>query len=281
MIDIDKIRQIRENGVPAVIATVTKISGSVPRSPGTSMIIFEDGTCSGTVGGGALEKMVIAEAAKVMKKGVSRSVSFNLGASAGGGAKGSIDTGMACGGRTEIFLDLYKPLLKLFICGAGHIGQVMARLSKIMKWECELVDNRKEYLKKTALKNASFVSSYKKAFNGKKIDSGTAVIIVTHNHAGDRDCLRGALKTKSFYIGVIGSRSKVPAVFAGLPVDGRVFSPIGLDLGGESPEEISLCITAEIMKFRNKTLGGHLRIPPLKALRPPRRMRRGGGRKSK
>ena len=254
MIDIDKMKAIGEKGIPAVIATVTKSAGSVPRSPGASMVIFSGGSTSGTVGGGALEKMVIAEAADVLKKGVSRSVLFNLDASK---KKNHVSTGMICGGQTEVFLDVYKPPVKLFICGAGHIGKKMAQLSKIMKWEYEIVDNRKEYLKK----NTSLVSSYKKAFNKKNIGADTAVVIVTHGHAGDADCLEGALSTKAFYIGIIGSLSNVPAVFAGLPVDGRVFSPIGLELGGESPEEIAFCITAEIMKIRNKTSGGHLRIP--------------------
>ncbi len=290
MIDIDKMKAIGEKGIPAVIATVTKSSGSVPRSPGASMVIFSDGSSSGTVGGGALEKMVIAEAANVLKKGASCSVSFNLGESkklkARRGVKNHINTGMICGGRTEVFLDVYKPPVKLFICGAGHIGKVMAHLAKILKWKCEIVDNRKDYLKKTALKNASFVSSYKKAFDKKKIGSDTAVIIVTHGHAGDADCLEEALKTKAFYIGMIGSRTKVPAAFektrkAGVPVDDRVYAPVGIELGGESPEEIALCITAEIMKVRNRTLGGHLRIPPLKCCIRRGGVRRGGGRKSK
>jgi len=283
MIDIDKMKDIGEKGIPAVIATVTKSAGSVPRSPGASMVIFSGGSISGTVGGGALEKMVIAEAADVLKKGVSRSVLFNLGASK---KKNHVSTGMICGGRTEVFLDVYKPPVKLFICGAGHIGKKMAQLSKIMKWECQIVDNRKDYLKKTDLKKAYFVSSYKKAFNKRNIGADTAVVIVTHGHAGDADCLEGALKTKAFYIGMIGSRTKVPDTFkkvrkAGATVDERVYAPIGIELGGESPEEIAFCITAEIMKIRNKTSGGHLRIPLLKCYIRRGGVRRGGGRKSK
>ncbi len=107
----------------------------------------------------------------------------------------------------------------------------------------------------------------KKHLIRKKIGSDTAVIVVTHGHTGDADCLAGALKTKAFYIGMIGSRVKVPATFAklrkaGTNIDSRVYAPVGMDLGGESPEEIALCIAAEIMKVRNNTLGGHLRIPP-------------------
>jgi len=276
MIDIDKMKDIGEKGIPAVIATITKSTGSVPRSPGASMVIFSDGSCSGTVGGGALEKMVIDEARSVLKKGVSRSVAFNLNASK---KKNHVSTGMICGGRTEIFLDVYSPPVKLLVCGAGHIGKKMVRLSKIMKWECAVVDNRKEYLKESGLKNAFFVSSYKKAFDKKNVDSSTAVIVVTHGHAGDAECLKAALSTKAFYIGMIGSRTKVPETFekvrkAGVTVDGRVYAPVGIELGGESPGEIALCIAAEIMKVRNRTSGGHLRIPPLK-------VRRGGGRKTK
>ncbi|MBU4134183.1 XdhC/CoxI family protein, partial [bacterium] len=257
MIDMDIIKAVREKGIPAVIATVIKSAGSVPRSPGASMAVFSDGSCLGTVGGGALEKMVIDEAALVLKKGVSRSVSFNLGGSknlkvrsAGPaslrGVKDYVSTGMICGGKTEVFLDIYKPPMKLFICGAGHIGKVMAKLSEILKWQYEIVDNRKEYLKNTGLKNASVVSSYKKALDKKKIGSDTAVVIVTHGHTGDADCLEAALQTKAFYIGMIGSHTKVPATFektrkAGAEVDSRVYAPVGIELGGESPEEIALC----------------------------------------
>ncbi|PKN00428.1 MAG: hypothetical protein CVU78_00975 [Elusimicrobia bacterium HGW-Elusimicrobia-2] len=264
MIDIDKMEAISEAGLPAVIATIIKSAGSVPRGPGASMVIFSDGTTRGTVGGGALEKMVEKEAALAIQKGASRSVLFNLG---GSKMKHRVDTGMICGGETEVFLDIYKPPVRLFICGAGHIGKVLVKMAAIMKWDCELIDSRKEYIKNSPAKKALFVSSYKKAFDKKKIGSDTAVIVVTHGHTGDADCLAGALKTKAFYIGMIGSRVKVPATFAklrkaGTNIDSRVYAPVGMDLGGESPEEIALCIAAEIMKVRNNTLGGHLRIPP-------------------
>jgi len=264
MIDVDKMKAIADSGMPAVIATVTKSAGSVPRGPGASMVIFSDGSTSGTVGGGALEKMVEAEAALALQKGASRSVSFNLSAA---GKKNRVNTGMLCGGETEVFLDVYKPPVKLLICGAGHIGRALAEIAAVMKWDCEIVDNREEYIKNSGVKKARFTASYKKAFDGKKLGGDTAVVIVTHGHAGDADCLEGALKTKAFYIGMIGSRVKVPATFAkllkaGVKIDSRVYSPVGMDLGGESPEEIALCIAAEIMKVRNNALGGHLRMAP-------------------
>jgi len=263
MIDLKNIEELKKSGAPAVVATVIKSSGSTPRSAGASMIVFADGAASGTVGGGALEKLVKEHALKIIKKGVSKTVSFDL--KSGAPDEKRVRTGMICGGKADVFFDVYKPAVKLFICGAGHIGFALSKFADILKWDATLIDNREGFVKINKLKNVLAVPSYKKAFEKIEIDGRSAVVIVTHGHKYDAVCLDEAIGTKAFYIGMIGSKIKVGQTYKalrakGVKIDGRVYSPVGLELGGQSPEEISFCIIAEIMKVRNKVSGRHLRI---------------------
>jgi len=263
MIDIEKAKRMKKMNKPFVVATIIRSAGSVPRKTGTSMIVFETGKIEGTIGGGEIERKVVKQAVSLLGKGKSKVVKFNL---TGGRRKKSVSTKMICGGEVEVFFDIRCPPVKLVVCGAGHIGSRLVELAKFLEWVCEVIDDRKNFVKNLRLKDIRIsVSPYKKAFEKVDADENSAIVIVTHNHSGDAACLEGALKTKAFYIGMIGSRIKIAANFRkfrerGIVIDKRVFSPVGLDLGGDSPAEIAICIISEIMKIRNKRKGGHLGI---------------------
>ena len=263
MVDFKKIERIKKMNKPFVVATIIASAGSAPRKTGTSMVVFETGEIEGSVGGGEIERKVIKEAVSLIGKGKSRTVKFNLAA---GRRRKSVSTKMICGGTVDVFLNVYQPTVKLIVCGAGHIGQKLIKLADLLEWGCEVVDNRKDFIKNLRLKNVRIsVSPYEKAFKKVDADENSAVVIVTYNHSGDAACLEGALKTKAFYIGMIGSRNKILVNFKkimakGINIDKRVYSPVGLDLGGDSPGEIALCIISEIMKVKNGRKGGHLRI---------------------
>jgi len=263
MVDFEQLKELKERKEPFAVATVIRSEGSSPSKIGSSMIVFADGKSRGTVGGGEVEKDAIEQAKLLIKKGKSATVSFNLG----GGKRGSdFVTEMVCGGNVEIFFDVWKPPLRLVVFGAGHIGKKLAEISKVLKWDCVAVDNRKEFAEEIRKAGAeSFCLPYSEAFGKVDIDENSAIVIVTHGHAYDAECLEGALKSKAFYIGMIGSKTKVKLTFdkisrKGIKIDKRVYSPVGLDLGGESPEEIAMAIAAEVMKIKNGGNARHLRV---------------------
>ena len=263
MIAFEKRKQMKKMSNPFVVATIIGSTGSTPRKTGSAMVIFETGEIEGSIGGGEIERKVIKKAVSLMRKGNSKTVKFNLSA---GRRKKFVSTKMICGGTADVFFNVQQPPVKLIVCGAGHIGQNLIKLANLLEWNCEVIDNRKKFVKNLNLKNVKIsVVPYVKTFSRVDADKNSCVVIVTHNHSGDVACLEGALKTKAFYIGMIGSRKKVAENFKkimgkGTMIDKRVFSPIGLDLGGDSPGEIALCIISEIMKVKNGRKGRHLRM---------------------
>ena len=264
MIDFEQLQELKETKEPFVIATVIKSEGSSPSEVGSSMIVFNDGRTKGTVGGGELERQAIEHAIRFLKEGKSGTVAFDLDAS----GDSSQITGMVCGGKVEIFFDVWSPPLKLVVFGAGHIGKKLAQISNVLKWKCVVVDDRRKFAEEIKKFGAEAINApYAKSFDRLDIDNSTAVVIVTHGHIHDAKCLEESLKTKAFYIGMIGSKTKVKLTFdkihkKGIKIDKRVYSPVGLELGGESPEEIALSIAAAIMKVKNGGSARHLRILP-------------------
>lgn len=232
-------------GKRCALVTVTGGEGSVPREPGAKMLVWEDGF-AGTIGGGRLE----AEALKAARAAArSRAMTFTLEPSS---------LGMYCGGSVSVFIDVYAFPLRLVILGGGHVGEKVARLADFLGLPKVVVDDRPEYAKDGLL------SQPDAALRALDVDESTAVVIVTRCHGFDLRSLVAALKTKAFYVGMIGSRTKVERLFAlcrrrGLdPDEPRVHAPIGLDLGGRSPEAIALAVLAEILMVKNGATGAPL-----------------------
>ncbi len=217
---------------------------------------------AGTVGGGALEARVIGEARKSLVERTSRLLQLNLDDSE------AVDLGMICGGEQEVFLDMIEPVPRLMIFGAGHVGRALARVAAAAGFSVSVVDDRDEFID-----SADFPAGcglVRMPFDGNweslGISSDTMIVILTRGHAFDRLCLGKAVSTPARYIGMIGSRRKVAETLDALAVEGipvkdddRIYAPIGLDLGGETPEEIAVSILAEIIAVRAGGAGGYLR----------------------
>lgn len=256
---IKSLSEAIESGRSAALVTLISTQSSAPRDPGAKMLVYEDGSFSGTVGGGKLEARSIEEAKKALKKGRSGKISFDL-------TPGGI--GAACGGKVEIFVDVYAVELKILILGAGHVGQKIAEVAYLAGLSCSVADERAEFANRERFPHASQILVEKpyKAIKQMQIDSKTYIAIVTRGHSLDRECLEKVLKTNAAYIGMIGSRSKVPVTFRELNKKGlhpekdkRVFSPIGLNCGGSSPGAVAVSVIAEILKVHNKRDGKHMR----------------------
>jgi xanthine dehydrogenase accessory factor len=241
-------------GTPFALATIVESLGSTPRKVGAKMLVLPDGSILGTVGGGKVELQVIADAREALKRGTSRTVKYELR------FEGEHALGMACGGEALVFLEVHRPKDKLLIIGAGHIGQKLTPMAKLLDFHVTVLDSREEFVTRERLPEADslVVGHPAKTSELVPVDESTHVVIVTHGHMHDKDALRSVAGSPARFIGMIGSRRKVKTVLSELEEEGvptealaRVRAPIGLDLGGHTPGEVSVSILAQIIAERH------------------------------
>jgi xanthine dehydrogenase accessory factor len=244
-------------GRDGALATVIATRGSTPQMPGARLLLEADGNTIGTVGGGAIERLVIEALADVKTRREARVLACDL-------AK---ELGMCCGGSMEIFLEPVLAAQRLVLFGAGHIAQPTAALARGVGFEVVVIDEREEL-------------NTGDRFPGCRcelLDVGAALrvlqpgdrdwlLIVTHDHQLDEDALRLALLGGARYIGLVGSRRKVYRLLQRVAARegkldlARVYAPVGLDLGAVSPAEIAVSIVAELIALRHGVeISGHLR----------------------
>jgi xanthine dehydrogenase accessory factor len=245
-----RMAELTGQGVSFVLATITESTGSSPRGVGTKMLVLRDGSTVETIGGGALEKQVIEDAKACLVSGVSRTERYVLR------MEGDQVLGTACGGEVTVFLDVHVPDRTLLIVGAGHVGRSLCPCAKLLDYRVVVLDPREEMLTAERYPQADQLICGDPAHTAElfPIDQATHVVIVTHGHLHDKDALLSVVDSSAAYIGMMGSASKVRAVFAQLVGEGvdpalleRVHAPIGLDIGAETPAELALCIMAQIV----------------------------------
>ncbi len=159
-----------------------------------------------------------------------------------------------------IFVEPIGPDDVLYLFGAGHIATFVAPLAKMVGFRVVVVDDRKEFINRDRFPNADklLIRSFSESIGNLTIGSWSYIVIVTRGHIHDRAVLRSALNTSPAYIGMIGSRRKRDIVYQSLMEEGfskemldKIHCPIGLDIGGETPEEIAVSIVAELVKVRS------------------------------
>lgn len=233
--------------------TIIASYGSTPRDCGSSMIVFEDGSIYGSIGGGILEKKAIEEAKKCIKNGESKRISFSL-------TPNGINA--LCMGKVDIFVDVYKNTSEVILLGAGHVSKAVSTILDFLSIPYSVVDERREFANRENFPNAvEIIVDYPYKFDKYlKINQNNYILILTREHRFDSKCLEKAIKTKATYIGMIGSKSKVKETFEkfkkrgiNLAKDLRVFSPVGINCGGKTPQEIAISIVAEILSVKYNT----------------------------
>ncbi len=257
-----RIAQLKTKGSCFVLATIVHSEGSTPREPGARMIVLPDGNVEGTVGGGALEKRVIEDAIHLMGEGNSKKYVYDMGKDGK-----DIQLGMICGGKTEVLLERFGKSVKIFIFGAGHVGKKCAEMCSLLNLPFWVVDDRTDFARSEIFPGAVKVllSDFSSSFSKLPIDQNSYVIIATYGHQYDGTCLEEAAHTEARYIGMIGSRRKVKTILQKLKKKGvnvddpRIYAPVGLHLGDNSPEEISMSILAEIVKLKSEGTARHMR----------------------
>jgi xanthine dehydrogenase accessory factor len=241
---------LTDKGTPFVVVTVVESSGSTPRKAGAKMIVLPDGRTVDTIGGGKIEAQGTLDALEALKRGISGTKEYALRQS------GDHALGMVCGGDTKLFFEVHIPARTLLLVGAGHVSQKLAPLGKMLDMRVVVVDNREELANADVLPWADEIVIGDQGNVGDlvPINERTAVVIVTHGHLFDKDALRSVLGRGAGYVGMIGSRAKVRTVLSDLEDEGadpaelaQVHAPIGLDIGGQTPAEISVSILAEII----------------------------------
>jgi len=244
---------------------ITKAEGSSPRGVGSMMLVDAAGAIvGGTVGGGAVEEQARRDAAESIRRG--RSCSFHYKMDALADAENSLP--MLCGGDIEVFINVFNSREKLLIVGAGHIGLNLYNLARMLNYYVVIIDNRAEFAGRDRFPEADEVlaGDIARTLAAYPVDEKTSIVIVTHGHEYDETALEQTIAGPARYIGMIGSAKKIEACFQSLWKKGiapeltaKVHAPIGLDIGGEKPEEIALAIMAEIQAVRYQRQGGFLK----------------------
>ncbi len=235
-------------GTPAVLAIIVAAFGSTPQKTGAKMLVKADGGTVGTVGGGKAEAEVVQAALKVLHAGTPRLLDLELTETAG----------YLCGGHLRIYLEPVVAAPPLIIVGAGHVGLALAALAGFAGFRVTLADDREVPLpEELARVDLRRIADFRRAFEGLDVEETTAIVIATRGHEHDLEAAAAALETPAAYIGLLGSVRKREAMAKALGDMGfsredlaRVRTPVGLDLGAVSPEEIAVSIAAQLIAQR-------------------------------
>src|SRR5271156_5171510 len=255
----EEIVRLRKDGRRGAVATIVNVRGSIPSFKTAKMLVRDDGSIVGTIGGGCVEADVWQAAREVMESEKPRTLSFDLNQDP------KYDTGLVCGGTLEVFIEPILPPALLYVFGAGHVAVNLCKIASTAGFDLIVTDDRTSYATKERFPAAREVHALDFDEVIQKLDpnENSYIVIVTRGHRDDMRILRWAVQTRARYIGMIGSRRKVIGIFKTLREEGltadlfdRVHAPIGLDIGAVTPEEISVAITAELIAFRRHAGGG-------------------------
>ncbi len=260
-----RLAQLEREGKPVVLALVIQAKGSVPRHVGTKMLIFPDGSSEGTIGGGAMESLVIKEAQDALSDGKPRLLHYNFSDPERG------DPGV-CGGEMDIYVEPIRRKATLLVFGMGHVGKAVVHLGKWLGFRIVAIDDREEFAEPTSYPNVDQVvhSDLMTIPDEVEIDNQTYIVLTTREVPIDVAGLPALLKTEAAFIGVIGSRRRWETTSKALQEKGvsseeiaRVHSPVGLEIHAETPEEIALSILSEIIMIRRGGTGEKMAHTPV------------------
>ena len=251
----EEIGKLKRDGRSGALATIVNVRGSIPSVLAAKMLVREDGSIAGTIGGGCVESDVRKGAMDVMREGKSKMFTFNLD------QQPDEENGLVCGGSLQVFVEPVLPAPRLYVFGAGHVGLAVCKIATWAGFEVDIADDRDVYANAERFPDAYQVHAgdMDEILSKLTPGSGSFIVIATRGHRHDLHVLRWALDTPAHYIGMIGSARKVLAIFQQLESHGiarqrldRVFAPIGLDIQASTPEEIGVSIVAELIAIRRR-----------------------------
>ena len=244
------LKTVIEQGIPAVFCVVTETTGSTPRKAGSKMLVFQDGTIKGTVGGGSVEFQTIQDALGIICSGTPFSKRFHL----------EEDLKMHCGGTMEIYFEPIGCMPKLYIFGGGHIGKALAGYATGLGFRPFVFDQREGIFESWNLtgvetRNGDLIQ----IIDSMVFDTNTYVVIVTHQHEFDEKVLLACANREYAYLGMIGSKRKVAEIRKNALGNhniteeylNKVNMPIGIPFAAETPAEIAISIVAKMIDVKN------------------------------
>lgn len=276
------IRQALIHNEELVVARIIDTKGSVPRKAGATMMMSSKGEFYGTVGGGIAEKHACDTCMEVLR---SKTGCVKTYSSSAGDHRAD---DMLCGGSVTIeFIyvaednetfrkELERAVdedrrqrVRVWIAGAGHVAQALVPVLSSIGFDCRVFDDRPELLTEEVFPEASerYLIDYKKVsgFVEENVGERDFVCIMTKGHKDDYESLKPALRSPAYYVGLMGSRSKVKSLYTALRGDGfteaqieKCHSPIGIKISAETPLEVAISVASELiykralMEGRNK-----------------------------
>jgi len=250
----DLISKYRKQNMSLILVTAVAKSGSGPVEVGKKMIYLEDGKSIGTVGGGALELFAKKRCKDLMKSRENLLETYLL--DEGKIVPESTTLPMACGGKVTLYYEFNGPKETVYIFGAGHVGQALANVLKTMDFHLTVIDDREEVLNSFQNADKSVYKSFVGFIEEDGIKPDSFIIVCTPSHTYDYHVINKIIELdiKPKYLGMLCSpeklRTYLDATYKqhGKDIDLNYFyAPVGLDLGGNSPEEIAISITSEIL----------------------------------
>lgn len=248
----------KRTGISHAVLTVAETEGTSPCKIGKKMLLLEDGTTFGTVGGGELELRALADASQAIKDRQSFYRWYEH-------TPENEAPGLGCSYKVSLLVEVFGPSLQLVVCGAGHVGGVLLHLAKLLSFETLLIDDRQPDQIKDKIELADrFVqcASFEEGICSAGIPDGAYYVCCASTHTQDKSALRGALQTRFSYIGMLGSMKKKKDMFKQLAEEGfyselleQIYTPVGLDICDMSPEEVAFSIMAEMLMIKNGGTG--------------------------
>ncbi len=259
----EEIVAARRRGGSVAMATIVARRGSTPRRDAAKMLVYPDGRQVGSIGGGCTEAEVCRTAMSALRTGKPVLLSFDLT------DEDADESALLCGGTMEVYVEPILPDPELFIFGGGHVGQCIAAAASTLGFQITVVDDRIRYANVDRFPSARALHTgpWEETFAQLPVSDSSYIVIATRGHQQDLACLRFALQTPAKYVGLLGSLRKTRLLFESLGREGvaekefdRVYAPVGIEIGSETPEEIAVSVAAELVAVRKG-----LDIRPLKA----------------
>lgn len=245
----EAIVDLRRRGRRAALATIVRRLGSTPRKDHAKMLVLDDGSALGSVGGGCTEAEVWQAAHKVLETGRATLLRFELK------DEDAENEGLVCGGTVEIFVEPILPDPKLVLLGAGHVARAIAEGAHRLGFQVAVLDDRESFANRERFPHAGEVVAqpFEKGLSPIEVTDNTFILVVTRGHRHDQIALEAAIASRARYVGLIGSRRKISMLVDNLLAKGlspdlfsKLYAPIGIDIGSETPEEIAVSVLAEL-----------------------------------
>jgi xanthine dehydrogenase accessory factor len=241
-------------GEDVALVTITNSTGSTPQRVGAKMLVYADGRTVGTIGGGCYENDAFWKAREAIKARRPLNLKYELNDDF------AQETGLVCGGQMEVFIEPVEASPDVYVFGAGHVGQFVAKMAHEVGFRVHVVDDREKFANRERFGGdiEVIVDHIPTWLEQHQLPPTAYAVIVTRGHTHDLDALRALLRTPLRYVGLIGSKAKVRRIFDYLQEEGvspdtlkPVHAPIGLDIGAITPQEIAVSIVAELIAVKH------------------------------